>query len=188
MNDDALLDARVRRALQSLPVPDDARTATVLEDVSSRRRPVGEPWHLVLAAAVVVAVLVLAPVLLRSMVDDPRPAPARHPGSELVGTWSRVLDAAQAPEWDGRWTIGFEDRGVLSLTPPATIGAGTDGAAYDVSGAQLRVDAFVNGVCNELPPGTYSWSLSDEGLRLTPLEDACAQRAALFSGTWREVR
>ena len=80
--------------------------------------------------------------------------------------------------------MAFDGRGVLTLTPPTKSVDGTDGASYAVAGAQVRVDAFVNGVCNELPPGTYSWSTSGDGLRLTAVDDPCAPRAALLAGTW----
>lgn len=188
MNDDALLDARLRRGLQALPAPDEARTAAALAEVTGRGRPPArEPWLVALVAAVVVGVLVLGPQLLRALVGDDEPAPAPSPRSELQGTWSRMFDGARTPSWTGVWTIGFEARGVLTVTPPTASPEGTDGAAYDVSGAQVRVDAFVNGVCNELPPGTYSWSTARDTLRLTAVDDQCAPRAELFTGTWAVV-
>lgn len=186
MNDDTLLDARVRRGLQALPVPDEARTAAALDAVTGYGLPPRrEPWRLALVAAVVVGLVVLGPQLLRGLLDHDEPAPAPSPGVELGGTWSRTLENAEQPSWDGVWAIGFGDRGVLVLAPPTTSPAGTDGAAYAVSGSEVRVDAFVNGLCNSLPPGTYSWSISDGALRLTAVDDACSSRAELFAGTWR---
>lgn len=186
MNDDALLDARVRRRLQALPLPDEQRTGAALEEVIASSPSSRRAWHLALAAAVVVALLVLGPQLLRSLLAGEDPEPARSPGGELRGTWARTLDGARDPAWNGSWTIGFAERGVLTLSPPRTLVAGTDGAAYDASGPQVRVDAFVNGVCNELPPGTYAWSRSADGLRLTAVDDACAPRVELLAGTWTE--
>lgn len=188
MNDDAQLDARVRRALQALPVPDDVRTGEVLDAVVGHRRtPSGERWRLALVAAVAVGLLVLVPQLLTSVLGDDAPAPAPSPAGGLGGTWSRTVEGARQPGWDGVWTIGFGDDGVLALGAPTASAGGTDGAAYAVSGAQVRVDAFVNGVCNERPPGTYSWSTSAGGLRLTALDDACAPRVELLAGTWGVV-
>lgn len=186
MNDDSVLDARVRRGLQALPVPDERRTAAALDEVTRGRPVPGRPWHLAIAAAVVVALLVLGPQLLRSLLAEEEPEPAPRPGGGLSGTWVRTLDGAQDPAWNGPWTIAFADGGVLTLSPPRALPAGTDGAAYATSGAQVRVDAFVNGICNELSPGTYAWSRSADGLRLTAVDDACAPRVELLAGTWTE--
>lgn len=188
MNDDALLDARLRRGLQALPAPDEARTAAALAEVTGRGRPPArEPWLVALVAAVVVGVLVLGPKLLRALVGDDELAPAPSPRSELQGTWSRALEARVQPTWSGEWEVTFGDGGVLGLTAPAGAESVTDGAAYAVTGAQVRVDAFVNSVCYELAPGAYTWAVVADGLRLTPLADDCDARVELLAGTWRVV-
>ena len=189
MNDDVMLDARVRRGLQALPVPDQPRTTAALSAVTRRRRgPSFEPWRIVLVAAVVAGLLVLAPPLVRTLLDRDRPAPAPSPVGELRGTWTRVPDGHPEPTWDGAWTVTFGDGGVLGLTGPSGAQGLSDGAAYAVTGAQVRVDAFVNSVCYERAPGTYTWAVVADGLRLTPRDDDCEPRAELLSGTWQAVR
>ena len=189
MNDDAaLLDARIRRELQALPALDEARVAAALAEVTGRGRPPArEPWLVALVAAVVVGVLVLGPQLFRAVVEDVEPAPAPSPGAELRGTWSRALEARTQPSWSGEWKVTFADGGVLGMTGPVGARSVTDGAAYAVTGAQVRVDAFVNSVCYELAPGAYTWVVVADGLRLTPLSDDCAARVELLAGTWRAV-
>ncbi len=190
VNADAFLDARVRRGLQSLPAPDDVRTTAALAAVrAEHREPARPPWALVAAAAAVVVVLLVSlPLLLRSELlgDEPDPAPA--PASTLSGSWTRDVTSTQDRSWVGTWSIGFADRGVLMLSPPTRAREVGDGAAYTTDGPQVRMDAFVNSLCDGLPPGVYGWAQTGGGLRLTVLDDACEARAEVFEGTWRQVQ
>ena len=36
--------------------------------------------------------------------------------------------------------------------------------------------------------GRYRWSIAGSTLRLTTLADRCADRIAIFAGTWKKVR
>jgi hypothetical protein len=185
-HEDALLDARVRRGLQSLPVPDDARTLDALGSVTSTRSATSRnPWLLTAAAALVVAALVVVPLLLGGQLGSSEPAPAPAPEPELTGTWSRTVPVASDEDWVGTWTLGFDQGGVLRIEPPAPVDA-VDGAAYAVDGTQVRLDAFVNGVCDSLPPGVYIWSRAGATLRLTAVEDECAARIEVFEGSWAD--
>ena len=184
--DDALLDARVRRGLQALPVPDDARTLAALGSVTSTHRaPAHNPWLLSAAAAAVVALLVTVPLLLRGQLGSPEPEPAPAPDSRLSGFWSRTVAVAADETWVGTWTLGFDAGGVLRVGPPTAVEA-TDGASYAVNGSQVRLDAFVNGACDSLPPGVYTWSRTGDALRLTPVDDDCEARTDVFEGSWAE--
>jgi hypothetical protein len=81
----------------------------------------------------------------------------------------------------------LEDKGVLVFRAPAGAGNISDGAAYDVSGGQFRVSAFVNTVCPEMPAGVYRWSHSGTGLTFVAVSEPCAVRQDLLTGDWARV-
>ena len=190
MNDEMMLDARVRRGLQALPVPAAPSTTAALARVTGReRRTARDPWRVALVAAVAAGLVMAGPALLRTVAGgDDEPTPAPSAGSELHGSWTRTADPRTEPSWQGEWQVSFDDQGVLGVTSPAGARAVTEGAAYAVTGSQLRVDLFVNSVCYEIPPASYLWSVSSDGLRLTSRDDDCAPRRELLSGTWRAAR
>ena len=185
MNDDTFLDARVRRGLQALPLPDDARTIAALDTVLAER-PGRSRAALTWAAAAAAVVGLGVPLLLRSQLAGDEPEPAPQPDVGLSGSWTRQVTSAQETGWSGRWTVGFDDSGVLVLGAPAGARDVSDGAAYAVDGSRVRMDAFVNSVCDSLPPGVYAWSHAEGGLRLIALDDPCEPRTEVFEGTWAE--
>jgi hypothetical protein len=185
VTDDARLDARVRSVLTDLPVPDEAATraalVTVLQRSGGRRTDRG-PWVVpAAAAAAVLAVAALATAFLgRSQPEHPAPA---EPAS-VVGSWERQVSGARLPGWDGGWRMTLSADGVLTLAGPATATDSSEGASYADSGGRLRVDAFVNSACAELPAGVYAWNRDAQGLTLTLVEDPCDARPDLFAGRW----
>ncbi|MFC5179357.1 hypothetical protein [Nocardioides taihuensis] len=76
--------------------------------------------------------------------------------------------------------------GVLALIGPAGAPS-AEGASYSTDHRQVRVDAFVNNVCGELPAGTYEWRVATGGLTLSLVDDPCPARADLLAGTWSAV-
>jgi hypothetical protein len=184
--DDSVLDARVRRALQAVAAPDQVETLRALEQVQHAKWPrLRRPVPALAAAA---ALVLISLVTWRALPGDPEPEPAPAPGPELDGSWTRVVEAREEPSWSGRWTVTFGADRVLDLVPPARAAEVTDGTSYEVTGSQLRVDAFVNSVCYELPPGAYAWARDGGGLRITVIDDQCTARVELFTGVWGEVR
>jgi hypothetical protein len=174
--------------LQAVPVPDEARTNAALDAILSGGRSTSRrSWPLVAAAAVVALLLVVVPFVLQARLGDDRPDPAPAPRDGLTGSWSRTAEVSQQPSWSGRWTIAFGDGGVLTMIPPPDADEAGDGVSYVEEGRQVRLDAFVNGACADLPPGRYAWEVSTGTLRLTVVDDACEVRASVFAATWRNA-
>lgn len=197
-DDDTRLDARVRRALATLPTVDDVDTRDALQSVLERSesRRGGSPsaarrWTGPVAAAVAVAA-VAATVALGAVVVVPGPEPDRAPPlagptpSTISGSWERRVPASRADEVAGGWSMTLASDGVLRLSGPDGAPS-AEGASYSTEGTRLRVDAFVNNVCAELPAGTYEWLVSSDALTLAVVDDPCPARADLLVGTWRPV-
>lgn len=194
-DDDTRLDARVRRAITALPTPDDAEThralLNVLERSSGRRagRPyVARRWGAPLAAAAAAVGVVAATVAVGALIasgPDQTPSPQGPAPDTLSGTWQRRV-APEAGLVSGRWTMTFRPDGVLALTGPAGAPS-AEGASYSGDRSRIRVDAFVNNVCAELPAGTYEWKVAGSDLTLVRVDDPCPTRADLLAGTWSTV-
>lgn len=194
-DDDTRLDARVRRALTTLPAPDQEQTRaalhTVLERSTGRRpdRSASTRWgRATLAAAATVGVVAATAAVGAFITEDSdRPPPLERPTpATAIGTWERLVTASGADATSGRWTMTLTPEGVLRLTGPAGAPS-SEGASYSIDGRRVRVDAFVNNVCADLPAGTYGWTVATGDLTLSLLDDPCTPRADLFSGTWRSV-
>lgn len=193
MTDDTRLDAQVRRALSTVPAPgqDDTRAAllAVLERSGGGgrdRATTMRRWGAPVAAAAAVGVVATAVTIGAQVARGPDPEPPVTAPETVTGTWRRDVPATVPGRLAGRWTMTLSPDGVLALTGPAGAPS-AEGASYETNDRQLRVDAFINNVCGELPPGTYEWSDADGGLSLTRLDDPCGPRSDLFVGTWRRV-
>jgi len=189
MTDDMHLDARVRGALQDLPMPSEPETAQALRAVLDHRRPLprrAAMWAPLAAAAAVVIIAVLIPLLRPdSHAGGPAPvavSPTVLPGVE--GTWWHDVSGATDASWNGRWVMTLNDRGVMALVPPSRATQVSDGAAYAVSGEQIRVNAFVNDLCSEMPAGVFGWARAGDRLMLVPISEPCPDRKDLFTGAW----
>lgn len=190
-DDDTRLDARVRGALTELATPDDSHTRDALRAVLSRSRgPHGarRSWVVpAVAAAVVVLLVGVLGIVLQRPDPGPAPTPAPDPQDLLSGQWQQRVDDASREGWAGRWRLTLEPDGVLALSGPATAQDSTEGASYELTAGHLRVDAFVNSACPELPAGVYEWQVSGDSLRLDAVSEQCLPRAELFVGTWTRV-
>lgn len=188
-DDDARLDARVRGVLTELPIPDETTTrdvlATVLQRSEGPTRRDHRPWLVPAAAAAAVAVLA---ALATTFVDLSHPeAPAPAGTTSVVGSWERHVTGAETSGWDGQWRMTLEADGVLTLDGPAAATESSEGASYADADGLLRVDAFVNSACPELPAGEYAWTRDASGLTLTLVEDRCGPRVDLFAGRWQRA-
>jgi len=74
--------------------------------------------------------------------------------------------------------------GAVELVAPSSFAADDQAATYSVDGEQLRIAAFVSGVCAGRPFGVYRWTISGSTLRLESLSDSCAERTDVFDGAW----
>ena len=169
---DALLRTELHRA-DSLPV-DDRYDAVLARSAqrTRRRRAAGAAVTLVVLAGIVTTVGTVG--LERGTAPPPT---ADDPGAPLSGSWSRTIDGVP-------WTISFDAGAVLRIDAPAGI-EGTDGASYDATASTLRLDAFANGACDNLAPGTYRWTVTGSRvLQLQAESEPCGPRRNTFDGSW----
>lgn len=169
---DSMLRAELRRA-DDLVVADRYDAVVARSAQRTRRRGAG------IAAVSLIVLGIAAGVGLTWRTAATDPAPVEPPHAEtLQGTWSRTIDGEP-------WTISFERGAVLRIIPGGDPPDGTDGASYDVTAMSLRIDAFANGECTELTPGSYRWSLDGSTrLRLQADEEPCQLRLDVFDGIW----
>ena len=174
---DELLRRELHRA-DDLVVVDRYGAVVARSKQRSRRRRAG-----VLAAAVAVTVGTLGGVTAAmDLKPEDEVAPAVTEGARLDGTWTRDVDGE-------RWAVTFTGGAVLVIDPPAGFDEATDGASYATASSTVRLDAFVNGSCHDLAPGTYQWTLTGATvLQLQADDEPCAIRRRVFDGTWTAAR
>ena len=178
------LDARLRSEMTRYADPlDDLDTGGALGEVlhrSTRRTRLRRGAYVVAAAVVAVIAGVAIAVLPRG---EPPPQPVAPPRPS--GVYERAVTTGES---QGDWSMTLGDGRVLGLVAPAGVSAErapTDGASYQITEDTLTVDAFTNGVCSELPLGTYSWTAVGDGLLLQALNEPCAVRREVFAGLWQ---
>jgi hypothetical protein len=184
---DPRFDARIRNALQLMPSPSAPETNHALRAVLDRSRRRRLPaWASIAAAAAITGILLLVALLAFGPDRDHSPQPSQSPssGPAVEGTWQRTVRGAADDSWNGTWTVTLQRNGAMVLDSPTGARNVDDGAAFAVSGSQLRLDAFVNGVCPDEAPGTYGWSRTGGRLILVTITEPCAIRRDLFAGTW----
>jgi hypothetical protein len=141
-----------------------------------------------------------------------RVLPAPEPPASLAGMWKRTVTPAdleksgEEPPPPGVWKLVFDRVGAWHLDPH---GSGLVNQ-YDVAGRTINVYAPIQmapfgdrggGVsrfghrgiggtdCNFHGPfGAYVWSVSGEELTLTAQTEGCANRRAIWEGTWKRMR
>lgn len=171
---DELLRAELHRA-DDLAVTDRYAAVVARSSRRTRRRRAG-----VLATTLAVAAGTLGAVT--AAVDhlgrDDGPGPAVPAERQLDGTWTRTVDGQ-------RWTITFARGAVLQIEAPAGTDEAIDGASYATTSSTLRLDAFANGSCYELAPGSYRWTLTGSTvLQLQHDDEPCQARRRVFDGAW----
>ncbi|MBA2634711.1 MAG: hypothetical protein H0U86_17235 [Chloroflexi bacterium] len=192
------LDRRLRDELDVLASavePDvEANLQASLHRARSRSRRRGAAMVLAFAA-VVVAVVVIGPAMLRVLQSGPSqlgseasPTAIERLSDRYTATVESDDPEIQRYAMSGEWTIEFRDDGLLGVTAPAQFSGTRTGYTFEVTADQLRTDLLSTDVCSGLLPGTYRWELVAETLTLTALDDACAGRAALLGGaSWRSA-
>ena len=117
------------------------------------------------------------------------------------GTYTRALTAADIARTDsfrvegpnqvtppiGKMTLKLTDSGIAVVDPTGfeiaeTAAVGTD-ASLEI---QTYVDPQKASFCGPEAPqnASYTWKLDGEALTLSPVEDRCADRNAILTGTW----
>jgi hypothetical protein len=138
---------------------------------------------------------------------------APKPPTTLAGRWRRSFTAADldriAPGLSGfvpagTWDLIFDRAGAWELDPLGT-GIGEHVRFHDDTirnDAPIAMAPFVNNHTGVLrygreiggrfcrddgPVGTYRWSVTNDQLTLTPINEPCLQRRGVWAGTWTRV-
>lgn len=189
------IDQRLRNGLHPADPDHGLDTLAALRRVeqrASRRTRTTRVAMGALVAAALVAVIGVG-AALQGRPDSPEVVAAERSELALIGTY--VVDvpdspAARSEGLVGRWVISLEADGALELRPPPSYTGATTGAAWRVEDELLRTDALVEPGCqaDNGYVGTYRWSLTDDLLVFSLVDDACDVRRALFIGSaWERV-
>ncbi len=111
-------------------------------------------------------ILTLVGALSSGCGDDPIP-----PEDLLLGTWERITDLGQT-----RLTF----RADRSLTA-TQVGNTTIEGTYTLEGGTL---AFFDDDCGPTVGGVYQFSVTDQSLQFTVINDACSDRRDAVHGVW----
>lgn len=197
------LDRRIREELQRAAdsmQPDVERNLGAVEARARRGR--GVSASLLLVAAVVV--LVVVSIRMGTSSSDgaepggsAAPSPTAIPSEpsssaaaasypQVAGTYVVTLDPSDAAVardgLAGQWTMRLQPDGVALLSAPSSFqpgASGLSGITYALTGDRFRTDLFYNDFCSSI--GTYTWSLAQGRLQLTPVDESCAIRRTLLS-------
>jgi hypothetical protein len=123
------------------------------------------------------------------------PTPSSDPRlySMIAGVYTVTLtedDAVvRANGIAGSYTMRLRPDGVLLLSLPSSSRLeGSSGVSFRLSGNQFITNTFVNLTCADVPVGVYEWELRSGSLTLTPLQESCDVRGALFgSKPWQRA-
>ncbi len=106
----------------------------------------------------------------------------------LVGTWVTTVTEAQAPApgWAGQYEVTFADNGRVSLYNRAGMGLVSDMGTYSITEDRvLFTDDRSECLRNGFKTGTYKWSIENDTLTLTAIDDLCyTRRKSAEVGTW----
>ena len=133
-----------------------------------------------------------------------RVQPAKAPPTQLAGSWQRILETAVPPDRNvlyrkitvppGTFRFTIDPR-FMQMSGPVPGNVKVDyvarPATLTIGGPVWTGDPAEGGVCEPWgPAATYSWSVSEGTLKLTPSGkgDACKQRGALLTGDWTRVK
>jgi hypothetical protein len=140
-----------------------------------------------------------------------RVLPAPEPPAALKGRWTRVVTSLDLKKSDpkfgsgppaGRWELVFDRTGAWHLDPKgsgvvnqveATPGMIHVYAPIAMAPRGVGVSRFGHhGLgpqdCTQAGPfGSYSWSVSQDALTLTAINEGCGQRRAIWEGAWTRL-
>ena len=101
--------------------------------------------------------------------DDNSTGPS---GSSIIGSWEKQIEEIML-------TVSFLDNGTFTTT--AVEGDGVSGT-YTLSGDEIT---FIDDVCGEDIEGNYIYSIGNDKLTFSLIEDNCEEnRPEVISGTW----
>ncbi len=104
----------------------------------------------------------------------------------IVGTWMATFTEADGPLMAGIYAeFTFAEDGRVSILSSAGAGIHMDSGSYTVTRDQLILTDEL-GYCASLgfPKSTYKWSVENDSLTLTKIDDACYIRYKSNARTW----
>jgi hypothetical protein len=192
MSVDRRLRAGLHAAAYQLPTDTERAFANVVTG-ARRQRVRGRVVGGVLASAVVATSALAWHELAPGDRDlATAPAPVTSPAGQYVVDVPEPDRRTNDVDMSGRWLITLTEDGSVTVDPPVGFPANVDGGTYSAKRGELRTDLFVGGVCEVTqatdPVATYRWSRTADGIDLTPLDEKCPGRQALFDApVWRGV-
>ncbi len=102
----------------------------------------------------------------------------------LVGTWMTTITEEEAPTFVGQGEITFADNGRILVFNPG-VRMPTDMGAYTVTQDQFFLtDERSECVKIGFPTATYKWSVENDTLTLTAIDDRCYSRRKPIERAW----
>jgi hypothetical protein len=174
------LDERLRAELWELAETVEPSTDAALRSVVARHDRKTGLRHLAPRIVAMAALLVVAGLVTWRLsgsgdheppiVKEPRPPDGAY-GATLTG------DVA------GQWRLRF-GKDTVSLVAPdrRVLETRLEQGTYDIRSGQITTDLLAGGPCTG--PGSYTWKKADDtGLALSVVEDDCALRVRLLTGS-----
>jgi hypothetical protein len=191
--DRQLRESLDRAVPEVVPGAADRSLSGVVHRGRRRRRLRGAAGASAAALAIAGAVALLASAGgLLGRDAGTRPGAPDGPFALVAGSYTATLSGSDPDVarhgLAGNWILDLSTDGVMYLSPPVSFDASVTGIAFELDDDVLRTNAFSSGPTGcGAEAGTYRWSIAEDGLTLTPLDEPCALRASLFGRTWRHV-
>ena len=137
-----------------------------------------------LACMVGLALTFAWPGLVVGQGEQEEPAAPRGVYSVTIGEDDLPPGLAGGPALVGQWTLTLNDDGTYTLARQ-DVGVIASGS-FEVNGATLTFADWTGilgcgGVEDELAEASYAWEAEGDELRLTPIQETCADRRILLS-------
>ncbi len=113
--------------------------------------------------------------------SPPTPAPS------LLGSWVTTVTAEEIPTGAGQYELTFTENGHAFMRTSASLSHRLSEQHYTIAGDRVVLtDEMGSCVSVGFPTGTYKWSIENDVLTITRIDDACYYRSNLPEGgrTW----
>lgn len=187
------VDDRLRTGLARNAAHHEPAVETHLNVVLGRARRRARMQRVLVATAAVCA-LGLAAALGQGLArpgQDNRLVPAADlPVPTLTGVFATDLPddlvSSGGQPLGGRWTLGLQADGTMTVTAPPSYRGVVSGALFKATPGALRTSIFEQDLCSGESIGAYSWARSAGQLVLEVRDDTCAGRVlVLTSQPWQ---
>ena len=175
--------------------PDVGAALTSVRRRHETRRRVRIATYSVAVAGIVAAGVVGGPRVVDALRSEQSAPAGPHTGtsaySRIAGVYTTRI--AERPglvrtyHLQGLWRMRLSATGDIALTPPLgfaqTLGVPAD-TRFELTKVRLVTDSMYHAGLGCTAKATYSWTLGNDTLRLTPVHDACPYRPAVLGAVW----